>query len=200
MKTGEKFGIGASVLVSLGVMVGLFYWGGNLSNQVSVNTANIERLEHKFDHKFEKLEAKIDAKFDVLYQKIGTMSEQLAYISGKVGKLTAHHSPLRITKNGQQWARVINATRLIDQNEIWSKILNDINAQGIDKESSLYEIQEACFRVGNHFEKFIEKEALKKLEYFAFNHGYKLFQFGPILGVLIRDKYFKEHNIAVKKN
>ena len=62
-----------------------------------------------------------------------------------------------------------------------------------------YDIQQFCIQHTSVFpEKFISNQELNLIKIDAYNTGYSLSNYMSVIAVLVRDRYFIEHNIDVK--
>lgn len=150
--------------------------------------------EHStFEKRCSKLETDIESiRVDVIYIK--GMMNQLINRNGKDEMMQAH-SPLALTEKGIETANGMNAEAMIASN--WeSKILPAMNRDLENKNP--YDIQQYCLeRVPVFPETFFSQEDLNRIKLYAFQKGHPLFSCLKVLGLLIRDKYLKVHNIEV---
>lgn len=113
--------------------------------------------------------------------------------SSAVG-LIQSHSPISLTEEGKDVARKINAEEIIDK--CWSTIKGLIDENvGCN---SAYDIQKYCIETSAIFpEKFYDEESLNSLKDHAYNAGVQLSRYTEMMGIIIRDRYLKECDIAI---
>lgn len=115
--------------------------------------------------------------------------------SSAVG-LIQSHSPISLTEEGRNVARKINAEEIIDK--CWSTIKGLIDENvGCN---SAYDIQKYCIETSAIFpEKFYDEESLNSLKDHAYNAGVQLSRYTEMMGIIIRDRYLKECDIAIEE-
>lgn len=142
---------------------------------------------------------------DKLERRVEDISTNLQYIKATLEvmknnppelNLTQAHSPVTLTKIGQDVANEIGARRIIADN--WQKIQDCIDTA--DLGSNAYDIQQFCIETASiALEKFFSEEDIIKIKEFAFNNGKTLAYYGGMFGVLIRDKYFESKHIPIEE-
>ena len=115
--------------------------------------------------------------------------------SSAVG-LIQSHSPISLTEEGRDVARKIKAEEIIDK--CWNTIKGLIDENvGCN---SAYDIQKYCIETSAIFpERFYDEESLNSLKDHAYNAGVQLSRYTEMMGVIIRDRYLKECNIAIEE-
>lgn len=115
--------------------------------------------------------------------------------SSAVG-LIQSHSPISLTEEGRNVARKIKAEEIIDK--CWNTIKGLIDENvGCN---SAYDIQKYCIETSAIFpERFYDEESLNSLKDHAYNAGVQLSRYTEMMGVIIRDRYLKECNIAIEE-
>ncbi len=145
------------------------------------------KLVHKFEG-FGKLESSIDViKIDVLSIK--------AFINGlklENNKFSVRNSPIKLSDEGKEVASSIQAESLVSKN--WNVLDKEIKSN-TSETNNPYVIQEYCFEIGKNFSHYLNEPEMDYIKKYAFNEGHNIENYDVIFGVIIRDKYFKEHTI-----
>lgn len=140
-----------------------------------------------------------------LENKVETISTDLQYIKVILdvmknnppdSNLTQSHSPVSLTKIGEDVANEIGARQIIVSN--WEKIKDCLDKANIG--DNAYDIQQFCIETASiALDKFFSEEDITKIKDFAYNHGKTLAYYGGMFGVLIRDKYFEIKSIPIEE-
>ena len=125
--------------------------------------------------------------------------EDIHFIKGYLIKysLAETKSPMGLTKKGDRVSKEINAIEIVQNH--WSKILAEIKLDKITKESSLYDIQKVCFRIGENYSKILDDKELERVKDNAFDNGLDLFNYNILFGITIRDKFFEQNNLKIDR-
>jgi len=146
-------------------------------------------------------------------QRISDLEKKTEYIRGSLDNMRDFHkslvnrgnsvvdseSPLKLTKTGLKLSDDNKLQSIIDSN--WSKVESLL--KGYESQNP-YDLQQFCFDIAfmdiapNSKLQFLTEKDINRLKIFAYRTGESLFSFAQILGILIRDKYFKENNIDVE--
>lgn len=109
---------------------------------------------------------------------------------------TQTHSPLSLTKKGEEMVNELGIRHMIDKE--WGRISSYIkeNASSLNP----YDIQQFCIEQAVVYpEKFLCQEDLEKLKNEAYQAGLSLTSYMRVVAVLCRDRYFTENNIDVNE-
>lgn len=131
---------------------------------------------------------------------IDEIRRDLAFIKGSIDILANNnnpyiqsHSPVSLTEKGKAVVAEMNGEQMIANN--WHLICTTLKQ--IESKNA-YDIQTFCIETADtEPDKFFDAETINTIKDFAFNKGMPLQLFLRVLGVLIRDRYFAEHNIPL---
>ncbi len=184
-----------SPIGSFAFIFGIMVVGGWLIYFVTkhTNTIKIEHGSHK--EKMGKFEDKIDS-----------INRDVSYIKGTIDILMKNnnpdptvqaHSPIRLTDHGQRLAAEMGLEDRIMRN--WDKIQDylDTNLPPSSMKNA-YDIQQFCIETASvSLDKFFGADDLNGIKSYAFKNGNQLFYYGNMIGVMVRDAYFKHKGIDV---
>ncbi len=105
--------------------------------------------------------------------------------------LTQSHSPISLTPMCKEIALALGLEKVLDDNS--SKVVTII-----DDEKNPYDIQMEF--ISNFIidpDKYIDGKSLDSIKNDAFRRGVPLIDYMRLLGVMARDRYFKEHGINI---
>lgn len=130
-----------------------------------------------------------------MQKSIDSLSQNLQKTPGIItDRFTQRQSPLTITQEGKKMIIKLGIFDMIDRN--WERILLLIekNAQSRNP----YDIQQFCIEQAVVFpEKFLQEDEINKIKLEAYQEGEVLTSYMKAIAVLVRDRYFKEHNIDI---
>lgn len=116
---------------------------------------------------------------------------QLMAATSSDSRMTQHHSPISLTKIGKEISESLKCDEILDKN--WKPVSSIINGL-----TNPYDIQmEFITRLMLDYGKYIDEESLNKIKNDAFMRGFPLTDYMRMLGVMARDRYFKEHDIEI---
>lgn len=105
---------------------------------------------------------------------------------------TQRKSPIQITPKGYEVVELLGLYDMIERN--WSRISYFIEENAISKNP--YDIQQFLTQQVTVFpEKFINEDELGKIKIEAYKEGLNLMSYMTLISVIVRDRYFDEHNI-----
>lgn len=140
-----------------------------------------------FENKNEKFEGKIDFIKESIF-KIQATTDLMYQVHLSTVKA---HSPISLTEKGKEIATKILAEVKI--NNHWDIIKAEVNKKN---PANPYDVQTVSMDISrNCFEKIFTVEEQNEIKTYAYSIGMNLLEIYPILGVLIRDRIFKEKNI-----
>lgn len=141
---------------------------------------DFENKSENFDKKIDSIKEsifKIQATTDLLYQ------EHLSTVKSQ--------SPISLTEIGKEIAVAIKAEEKV--NDHWDSIKREVDKH---KPDNPYDIQTVSMDIArNCFEKIFNEQERDQIKTHAFKIGINLLEIYPIIGVIIRDRVFKEENI-----
>ncbi len=154
-------------------------------------------------HKLTKYVTKWECKLEKVNDLENTIKEtssailqinaRLSVMESQRGSLTQSHSPVGLSKLGEEVAKKIKAQDIVSRN--WDKIQNLIERQQL---TNPYDIQQFCIEKATIAQdELFAKEDVDFIKKFAFNEGLPTAYYGGMFGVLIRNQYFKVKNIDI---
>lgn len=133
--------------------------------------------------------------------KIDSMKENIALIKATADLLYQAHlstikanSPISLTERGKQIGDAIKAEMKVASH--WS----DIKAMVQSKNpTNPYDIQTIALEIArNCFDKIFTPQEQDEVKTHAYNIGLNMLEIYPVIGVIIRDKFFQEEGIATE--
>lgn len=146
---------------------------------------------------------KMDTKFDKVEGTLGGINRDISYIRGSIDILmrgvanptVQSHSPVSLTDFGKSLAAEMDLDNMIARN--WDKIYTYLDDNL--KSQNAYDIQQFCIDTANVFlDKFFCEDDLNRVKTFAFQKGQPIMYYGSMVGVLVRDAYFKHKSIPIE--
>lgn len=173
--------LNGSVFVLIVVLIVLFilvYKSGGMVNSFK----NFQSKHESFDTKIDSIKdslASIKATTDLLYQT-------------HVQTVKAH-SPLSLTEIGHKISRELKIMEMIDDHwaEIELQIAKKSPTNPYDIQTVAMDIARACF------ENLFSNDEKNNIKTYAYNTGMNLLQIYPVIGIEIRNKYFKKNGIKI---
>lgn len=152
-------------------------------------------LDVKANHGvFEKRLDKIETKVDHISESLGMLRIDLAGIS-KQDAFTQRNSPLSLTSKGIDFVGKYDIVQMVDDN--WCNI-NEIAQRNESKNP--YDIQEFLIReCALRLGLFVGEEKLESLKLIAYNEGIDISSIARMIAIIVRDRYFKEHDIEISE-
>ena len=109
-------------------------------------------------------------------------------------QFTKSCSPMKLTEKGESVAKALDIYSMITSN--WEDINSFIEENTQSKNP--YDLQQFIHeQITVYPEKFIHVDDVNKLKKEAYREGVNLMAYTNILMVIIRDRYFEEHDIAI---
>ncbi|OAV69397.1 hypothetical protein Barb6XT_00511 [Bacteroidales bacterium Barb6XT] len=161
----------------------------------------VDKIEHDIkDIKTDVNMLKVDiamVKGDVTMIKgvVTAIKEALVNIAPS-GTYIQSLSPLSLTSKGISVNNELHlASRIADN---WEEIERCIDGRVKDKNA--YDIQQFCIKQATaDLSMFLPDSDISDIKAFAYNKGTSVESFGGLIGVIIRDAYFKHHKIDTKE-
>lgn len=169
-----------TLIAILFVIFWLLYKAGGIVKSYKDFEGKNEKFDNKIDNIKEGLAA-IRATTDLLYQ---------AHLS-----TVKSHSPVSLTPKGEMVSKAISAETKVAEH--WK----DIKAKLEEKNpTNPYDIQTVAMDIAMEcFEKIFTAEEQNQIKTYAFSIGLNLLEVYPIIGIIIRDRLFKERGINVEE-
>lgn len=157
---------------------------GHTEDLISVK-AEHNILEKRFD--------KVESKLNKIDDSMSLLKIMLNSLTSKNDMMTQTNSPLTLTTIGKQIIEEYKITEMINDN--WSNILE--YSKQIESKNP-YDIQqffieETILRL----DKILGKENEDKIKFISFEKGIPLASIAKAIAVVIRDRYFQEHDILI---
>ncbi|MCR5588108.1 MAG: hypothetical protein K6F72_00670 [Bacteroidales bacterium] len=152
-----------------------------------------QKTESKLEHHAEK----IDRAMDEIRRDISFLKSAFdIYKTNPPSPLAQSHSPVSLTKKGEEVSEELGAEEMIAKN--WDKIYKALEEDVCDKNA--YDIQQYCMETSTvELEKFLDPESIEKIKLYAYKAGMPMAYYAPIFGIPIRDKYLERKGISVEE-
>lgn len=175
-------------------------------DSLTVLSAKLEGLpcvdhQHKLENQMDKHSnietaiSKIETSISFMQKSIDSLSHNLQKNRGIItDPFTQRQSPLRITEEGFEMVEKLGIWDMIENNWTRIKLYIEENA----KSWNPYDIQQFCIEQAVVFpEKFLQENEINKIKLDAYVRGETLSSYMKAIAVIVRDKYFEEHNIDI---
>lgn len=138
---------------------------------------------------------KVDAKIDGIKEVLNSVKATTDLLYQTHITTVQRHSPISLTARGKEIATAIEAeVKVINH---WDKIKTLLEKKN---PTNPYDIQTVAMDISrNCFEQIFTADEQNKIKTYAYQIGLNLLEIYPIFGVIIRDRYFKEKNIALEE-
>jgi len=174
---------------SFGFVIGIMALAGWIIHYVTKFAVNISSKHDRFNERMDKTESTIDE-----------IRKDIAFIKGPLSlaiesrdTLTKKRSPLSLTDSGREVVSTNSLDVMVDSN--WQKI--NAVLQSI-KNKNPYDLQEYCIETAfTESGKFFSDNNIETLKTISFKSGFPLMSITRVMGILIRDRYFKENGISL---
>lgn len=179
---------GVSFAVALAVII-LAFW---LTYYITKRVTEIRSENSELNKCIHKAENNIDE-----------IRRDMSYIKGSIdiikgapyNPLMQSNSPISLTELGKQVAKEIQADVLINDN--WTRISKALEPL---KGKNAYDIQQYCIVTADvESSLFFDDRTIDKVKSYAFNKGMPVQMYLRMLGLLIRDRFFKENDIPLNE-
>lgn len=173
--------LNSAVFVLIAILI-LAFWimfksGGWVKSYKDFESKNI-KLDDKIDNIKDNI-AKIQATAELLYQ---------AHLS-----TIKSHSPISLTEKGKEVFDGVSAEMKV--NSHWGKIKEKIEKSN---PKNPYDVQVVSLNLARDcFDSIFTEKERDEIKTYAFNTGLNLLEIYPVIGVTIRDRYFKEKAIEL---
>jgi len=144
---------------------------------------------------FESKSEKFDTKIDVIKDSLSAIRATTDLLYQAHLSTVKSHSPISLTDKGREISTAVTAELKV--NNHWEAIRREVENK---KPTNPYDIQTVSMDVAKHcFDTMFTPEEKNEIKTYAFGIGLNLLEIYPILGVIIRDRIFKEKNIKVEE-
>lgn len=193
----------------LGSPIGSFAWilgvmilGGWLIYYVTKHVTKFKCDREDIGTKHVEIKGSIEKVKDKLDEKLEAINRDISFIKGSLDVIrttgvsndtVASHSPISLTPTGKDIANELGLEGIIASN--WDKIYSYLENNGMNAKNA-YDIQQFCMETATiSLDNFFSEKDINKIKTFAFEKGKLLAYYGPMIGVMIRDAYFKHKGI-----
>lgn len=144
----------------------------------------------------------LTSNIDSTITNIDEIRRDLAYIKGSIDMMqrnytdgyTKRNSPISLTEKGKDEVRNNKLDIIVERN--WSTIYDIMEKEVVSKNP--YDIQTYCIETAaTEPNKFFAESDVLLIKELAYKKGLALMTYTNILGVLIRDKYFRQKGIDI---
>ncbi len=162
---------------------------------------NIDELDKKIDASITALDSKFDKRSDKLDTKIDGIKESILEIKAFItvfkesnNQFVQSKSPITLTEIGETVVKDLDLISILTK--YWNKLEN-VLLGNLENKSNLYVIQQESFSLGSKLTELLDENEIENIKTYAFNQGQNLANYDLMIGVCIRDIYFKKHNINI---
>lgn len=182
---------------SLGSVFALFALAFYLVHWITKKITKITTEHNAVCEGHRSVEAKLEKTIDKSESKFDSIKTDIAIIKASLqisNPLTQSHSPIGLSALGVRVARELSAQEKIEAN--WDRIEPIIN-EGT-KSKNAYDIQQFCIEKAIVSpEMFFDEKSLEEIKNYAYKEGKPLSNYTNMLGVMIRDEFFKRKGINI---
>lgn len=148
-------------------------------------------FEDKAAMKIEMAEIRTSITF--MTKSLDALSQSLQGNKGIItDPFTQRQSPIQITPKGYEVVELLGLYDMVDKN--WTRISYFIEENAISKNP--YDIQQFLTEQVTVFpDRFVGADDLDKIKTEAYKQGLNLMSYMTLIAVIVRDRYFDEHNI-----
>ncbi|MDR2119390.1 MAG: hypothetical protein LBP64_00765 [Tannerella sp.] len=179
------------VIALFGLIIYAVYYVTRFTTKISVEHDGTEKRANRIEEAIDKLKDSVV----LIKGDLTGIKEQLNRMSNnRAGNnpFTLSQSPVALTQTGKEMAGRLQIARRMAAN--WSRIYAAIETKVKDKNP--YDIQQFCIeRATVNLSDFFTEEDVREIKQVAFEEGVSVELFGSLIGVMVRDAYFKEKGI-----
>lgn len=135
---------------------------------------------------------KLDDNVEKIKEDIATIKAFITVFKEANNPFAKAHSPVSLTDAGEQVAHDLKIEDLIIKH--WDEI-NESLVNALKKDCNPYDIQQEAILIGSKIDKYLTPSELDIMKRYAFQHGHSIPMYDILIGVKIRDIYFRKHNI-----
>jgi hypothetical protein len=136
---------------------------------------------------------KIESNTDKIKEELIVIRASL--LSGVPVREIQSQSPISLTTAGLDTAKELDIDARIANN--WGKIVSYIDSNVKDKNA--YDIQQFCVEKATvNLSNFLSENDIREIKLIAYNKGRAIETFGGVIGITVRDAYFRHKGIAVE--
>jgi len=179
---------------------------GNRLNNVEEIVKNLECVNHKTTVRV--VESKLADVINTLTNNsnditnirsdIHSINNKMVLMTYKIDNinspLSKSKSPISLTHLGEQASAELKIKDSIAAK--WETIQEIINEEAESKNA--YDIQQACIKIASlYLEKILSADEIENIKSYAFKNGHPMSYYHLVVGIELRDEYFKKNNINI---
>ncbi len=151
-----------------------------------------DKAEKRFDDRFGKFENNINS----IHTDLTVMKARFDAFYESNNSLAKHHSPISLTDKGYQVSNDLDIKGKIAVN--WTVIASLIESE-VKADKNAYDIQQFCIDIATvGLDKLFSEKDVLEIKNYAFNQGRPLAYYGIMIGIELRDAYFRHKGIDIK--
>lgn len=144
---------------------------------------------------FENKSEKFDTKIDLIKDSLSSIKATTDLLYQAHLSTVKTHSPISLSEKGSEISKAINAELKV--NNHWEIIKQEVETKN---PVNPYDIQTVSMDIArNCFEKIFTEQEQNEIKTYAFSIGLNLLEIYPILGIIIRDRFFREKDIKAEE-
>ncbi len=138
---------------------------------------------------------KLDENISAIKDDMATVKAFITVFREANNPFARSQSPMALTPQGLVVAEDLKIQDLILRH--WEEINKDI-VSAIDHDCNPYDIQQEAIVVAGKIQKYLTAPELDAIKRYAYKQGHTLNAYDLLIGVHIRDIYFKKNNIKIE--
>ena len=155
--------------------------------------ANVDKIKEDISTRLKHVD-KLEANVDKIKEDISEIKAFITVFKETSNSFAKTKSPVALTDSGVKVANDLKIDDLVIKH--WDAIHKDLS-HVLKNDGNPYDIQQESIAIGRKIEKYLDANELDMIKRYAFIQGHNLLMYDMLIGVIIRDMYFKKHNINV---
>jgi len=152
-------------------------------------THHISKWNTKLEHV-----NKLDGNVSLIKDDISTIKAFISVYGQNNNPFAQRNSPVSLTPAGVEVSKDLGIEDLIIRH--WSEIQKDLSS-ALKQDCNPYDIQQEAINVASKMQKYFTASELDVIKRYAFQKGHSLTTYDLLIGIHIRDIYFKKNNINI---
>lgn len=153
-------------------------------------TKQITKWETKLSHV-----DKLDSNITIIKEDMAIIKAFITVYNEMNNPFAKKNSPIQLTPKGEQVSKDLDINKILALH--WNEIETDIE-KALKQDYNPYDIQQEAIVIASKIQDYLTNEEIEKMKIYAFKHGHNLTTYNLLIGVHIRDIYFKKHNINIE--
>ncbi len=136
---------------------------------------------------------------DKVEEKLDSIIKEMAFFNGfiklyneKNNQFAKAQSPMKLTDAGIRVHKDLDIKSIVISH--WDKIEEELKNE-LHMDCNPYDIQQASIKIASTIQKHLTQSEISSIKTYAFNNGHNLADYDMLIGIEIRDNYFKNHAI-----